>query len=154
LSIDVDGNDYWIFEAIECVSPRIVIIEYNSLFGKDLKISVPYDENFARAEKHFSGLYYGASISALADLAEKKGYCLVGSNTAGCNLFFVKKEFVGNIKTFSPQEAYIGSKFRQSRDENGNLTFLNHCDGLKLIQDMEVVNVADNKKVKISSLNI
>jgi len=154
LSIDVDGNDYWIFEAIECINPSIVIAEYNSLFGKNLKISVPYDKNFIRAEKHYSGLYYGASIAALTELANKKGYCLVGSNTAGCNLFFVKDKIVGDIKTFSPSETYEISKFRQSRDNKGNLSYLSHEDGLKLIGDMEVINLENSQRVKIKNLNV
>jgi hypothetical protein len=153
LSIDVDGNDYWILEAIDCIKPRIVIIEYNSLFGKNLSISVPYDENFDRIKKHYSGLYWGASISALVKLANEKGYSLVGSNSAGVNLFFVKNEFVGDLNILEPQDAYIESKFRQSRDEHGNLTYLDNKLGARLIEEMEVINILNGAKVKIRDLS-
>ena len=72
LSIDVDGNDYWIWENITYVDPIIVIIEFNSNFGFDQKISVPYKENFIRAEEHHSNLYWGASLEALKFLAQKR----------------------------------------------------------------------------------
>ena len=79
LSIDIDGNDYWVWEAIDAVSPRIVVAEYNSLFGARHAVTVPYDEAFVRGRKHHSNLYYGASIAALARLGAAKGYSLVGS---------------------------------------------------------------------------
>src|SRR5208282_419804 len=84
LSIDIDGNDYWIWEAIQSVRPLIVIIEYNSLFGLQ-PVAVPYKEDFDRTSAHYSNLYYGASLGALQHLAHKKGYLLVGSNVLGHN---------------------------------------------------------------------
>ena len=153
LSVDIDGNDYWVLKNIECVNPVILIVEYNSLFGNNLSITVPYDESFDRMKKHFSGLYWGASISALTKLAKEKGYNLVGSNSAGVNLFFVKDEFIGDLKVLMPQDAYIESKFRQSRDDSGNLTYLDNKTGLELIKDMSVYNILDNKEYKIKDLN-
>lgn len=152
LSIDVDGNDYWIFEALNCIDPRIIIIEYNSVFGSDLKVSIPYEESFARTKNHYSGLYFGASIAALTDLADKKGYSLVGSNSAGCNLFFVKKEYAGDLKVLSPKRAYVKSKFRQSRDENGDLTYLSHETGIKLIEDMDIFDFKTGEIDKLQKL--
>ena len=64
LSVDIDGNDFWIWEAIDCISPRIVICEYNSIFGANAKVSTPYKADFYRGTAHFSNVYYGASISA------------------------------------------------------------------------------------------
>lgn len=63
LSVDIDGNDYWVLNAITCVNPRILICEYNNIFGSDEKVSVPYDEKFYRTEKHYSNLYWGASLA-------------------------------------------------------------------------------------------
>ena len=80
LSIDVDGNDYWIWENITYVDPIIVIIEFNSNFGFEQKISVPYKENFIRTEEHYSNLYWGASLEAFKFLAQKKGYKFFLSN--------------------------------------------------------------------------
>ena len=119
LSVDIDGNDYWVLDAIECVNPQILIVEYNSLFGSKAKITVPYDENFVRTEKHHSNLYYGASIAALTELANKKGYSLVGSNKFGNNLFFVRQDYQSIENQITPQAAYSKSKFKESRNEKG-----------------------------------
>jgi len=105
LSIDVDGNDYWIWEAINCISPRIVICEYNSIFGALAKVTVPYDKNFHRTKAHYSNLYYGASIAALTSLAEAKGYSLIGSNSAGNNVFFVRTDLCSGLQTRQPEDA-------------------------------------------------
>ncbi len=123
LSIDIDGNDYWVWEAIECIQPRIVISEYNSLFGSKSRVTTPYDPSFVRDKAHFSKVYYGASIAALCELADKKGYSLVAGNSAGNNVFFVKDEFVGNLKVLNIDEAFRCSRFREYHDETGNLTF-------------------------------
>lgn len=81
LSIDIDGNDYWVWQAIESVNPAIIVAEYNSVFGKERAVTVPYDASFYRTNKHFSNLYFGASLKALTLLANKKGYDLVGCNS-------------------------------------------------------------------------
>src|SRR5271163_3905375 len=116
LSIDIDGNDYWIWEAIQSVRPWIVIVEYNSLFGLR-PIAVPYKEDFARTTAHFSHLYYGASLGALEQLARKKGYLLLGSNVWGHNAFFVRADIAREFRGVALEEAYVASKFRESRDE-------------------------------------
>ena len=60
-------------DEIECVSPQIIVVEYNSLFGPERAVTVPYDPAFARGDKHFSHLYWGASLAALAQAAARKG---------------------------------------------------------------------------------
>lgn len=94
LSIDVDGNDYWLWNAIDVVSPDLVVIEYNASFGPDKAITVPYDPEFVRYDKHESGLYHGASLKALEILGRKKGYGLVGCDSSGVNAFFLKNEML------------------------------------------------------------
>ncbi len=87
LSIDIDGNDYWVWKALEAVSPNVVIIETHVEFGmKD--IVVPYDPNYFFPGKH--PVYHGASPIAMVKMAKKKGYRLVGANDLGFNLIFVK----------------------------------------------------------------
>ena len=154
LSVDIDGNDYWVYDAITVVNPQILIMEYNSLFGKNVKITTPYDADFVRGQKHYSNLYYGASISALADIANKRGYDLVGSNSFGNNLFFVRKDCNSLGISLTPQEAYVQSKFKESRDEKGALSFLTHKDGLSLIAEEEVYNIDTNTVVKIKDVLI
>ena len=92
LSIDVDGNDYWIWQAIVSLSPRVVIVEYNAVFGYERAITVPYDPHFRRWEKHPGGLYFGASLAALAKLGYEKGYRLAGCDRHGVNAFFVRRD--------------------------------------------------------------
>ena len=67
------------------------LIIAHGLFGSKKSITIPYDDNFVREKKHFSGQYWGASIKAFNDLMKSRGYFLVGSNMAGNNLFFVRE---------------------------------------------------------------
>jgi hypothetical protein len=152
LSVDIDGNDYWVWQAIDCIQPRIVICEYNSLFGPEQKISSIYDDNFIINKAHFSGLYWGASIAAFNHLAEEKGYSLVGSNSAGNNIFFVRNDVVQNVPVYTPEDAYVKSQFRISRDEQGELSFLDFVGGLKVIGEMPVCQVDTNRVVKVKEL--
>lgn len=149
LSIDLDGNDYWVWKAIDCISPRIVICEYNSLFGPKAKVTIPCDPNFQRTKAHYSNLYWGASISALASLAKEKGYSLVGSNSAGNNAFLVRNDAIGDLKVLTPEEAYVEAQFRESRDKQGDLTFLDRKEAFKIISDMPVFDLETGKIVKI-----
>ena len=141
LSIDVDGNDYFILEAIDTVRPRILICEYNAVFGAR-RISVPYDPNFCRTRKHYSNLYWGASLSAITFLANRKGYSLVGTNSSACNAFFVRDDLLNEkVKVLTAEKAFSPSTIRQSRDKQGNLSYLAGADRLKAIRGLRVVNV-------------
>ena len=142
LSIDVDGVDYWLFEAIDAYSPRILIMEYNSLFGAERKISVPHDEVFSRREKHYSELYFGASLPALTHLAARKGYSLVCTESAGVNAFFVRNDMLGGkMVARTAREAFTESMVRQSRDRDGRLNYLERALRYEEIKGMPVVNV-------------
>jgi len=88
LSIDIDGNDYWIWDAVTSVEPRVVIIESHVEFGLE-SIVVPYDPAYHFPGKHPQ--YTGASPVAMKKLAEKKGYRLVGSNQYGFNMIFIHR---------------------------------------------------------------
>lgn len=93
LSIDIDYNDYYIWEAISTYNPRVVITEYNSTFRPDTHFVVNY-----KADRVWDkSSYFGASLLAFEQLAEKKGYCLVGCSYAGTNAFFVRKDLVGDL---------------------------------------------------------
>jgi hypothetical protein len=141
LSIDIDGNDYFILEAINTVRPRILICEYNAVFGAR-RISVPYDPEFCRTRKHYSNLYWGASLSAITFLANRKGYSLVGTNSSACNAFFVRDDLLNEkVKVLTAEQAFLPSTIRQSRDKQGNLSYLAGEDRLKAIRGLRVVNV-------------
>lgn len=87
LSIDIDGNDYWVWNAIKIIEPQVVIIETHNEFGL-YNIVVPYDANYSFPGKH--PVYHGASPIAMTKLANKKGYRLVGANELGFNFIYVK----------------------------------------------------------------
>ena len=97
LSIDIDGNDYWVWDKIDCVDPAIVICEYNAVLGDTRPIAVPYKADFNRFDSHYSGLYLGASIAAFTSLAKRKGYTLVGTNSMGFNAFFVRNDLAHHV---------------------------------------------------------
>lgn len=141
LSIDLDGNDWWILNAIECVSPRILICEYNNIFGDEKKVTVPYDAEFVRTKKHYSNLYWGCSIAAFRGWAKENGYYYMGSNSAGNNAFFVRKDCIEPEKVPADADVFVESRYRESRDEKGNLTYLKGIERLKCIRPMEVFEI-------------
>jgi hypothetical protein len=142
LSIDIDGNDYWVWRALTPVRPAIVIVEYNARFGAERAVTVPYDPRFDRRRAHYSGIYYGASLAALARLAERKGYALVGCNSGGNNAFFVRREHLGGaLAERTPGEAYVAAAFREARDPAGNLAFLSAQQEQALLEGLPLVEV-------------
>ena len=152
LSIDIDGNDFWVWRAIECVSPCIVVCEYNSHFGDTLTISVPYDDSFVRSKKHYSNIYYGASIAALELLGKEKGYSLVSSNNAGNNLFFVRDDLIGSLEVFTAKEIYRQAEFREARNQAGELTFDSFHENCKIISQEQMIDVTNNKFITLGDL--
>lgn len=153
LSVDIDGNDYWVLNAIKNINPAIVIVEYNSYFGPTRKITIPYDPGFVRSSAHFSKIYYGASISAFNSLLNLKGYKLVASNFSGNNIFFVREDLLNeNVREISVYEAYRQIHFREAHDSNGKLTYFNFSDSKKIIDDLDVFDLELNALVKIKNL--
>jgi hypothetical protein len=144
LSIDIDGNDYWVLDAIDGVSPQILVAEYNSLFGPERAVTVPYDPAFVRAEKHYSHLYWGASLAALTQAAAAKGLTLVGGNRAGNNAFFVERGSLGEIPERTPAACWRPAQFRESRGPGGELTYLSDdTEKLRLLRELPLVDLDD-----------
>lgn len=152
LSIDIDGNDYWVWEAITAVNPRIVVCEYNSVFGNSLPVTIPYNENFSKAKAHYSNLYYGTSLAAICILAEKKGYDFIGTTSAGVNAFFVRKDCSAPFIKQSALSGFHESANRDSKNKNRTLSFLPHHKRLEQIKDMPLVNVLTNEIKTIKEL--
>lgn len=141
LSIDIDGNDYWIWESIDTVQPVLVIVEYNSVFGSKRAVTVPYDPAFNCTKAHPSNLFWGCSLRALYLLANQKGYAFVGSDSRGNNAYFVARNRLGSLRALTVEEGYVCSKFRESRNEEGNLTYVSGSNRLRIIEDMKVLDV-------------
>jgi hypothetical protein len=88
MSVDIDGNDYWVWDAIDCIDPKVVMIETHIEFGLR-PIVVPYNKDYVYPGVHPD--YHGASPLAMMKLADKKGYRLVGSNAYGFNTIYVRR---------------------------------------------------------------
>lgn len=144
LSIDIDGNDYFVLKNLDLntINPDILILEYNSVFGPIRKITIPYDPNFRRTEKHYSNLYWGASLPALNSLAQEKGYCLIGSNMAGNNAYFIREDLQNNVlRRRNAEEIWVDSKFRESRNMDNSLSFLRKEQRIEAIKGLPVLNI-------------
>ena len=141
LSIDLDGVDYFILSSITRFKPRILICEFNPIFGPTRKVTVPYDERFQRFEHHYSGQYWGASLSALNDVATSMGYGLIGTSSAGHNAFFVCNDLIRPpFHPIDPERAFNFPTYRDSRDEKGNLSFIDFSNRQRLIRGLTVLN--------------
>ncbi len=145
LHIDLDGIDYWVWQDLTVIKPVIVILEYNSVFGIKRPVTIPYKKDFGRTKAHYSNLYWGSSLPALYLLSKEKGYSFVGCNRAGNNAYFVRKDKLGSLKSLKPEEGYVLSKYRESRDKDGKLTYLAGEDRLEAIKGMPVFNTVTKK---------
>ncbi|MBF0124634.1 MAG: FkbM family methyltransferase [Magnetococcales bacterium] len=92
LSIDIDGNDYYVFEHIDCIRPRVCVIEYNSKLPPPILAVMRYH---AEHSTHELTDYFGCSLESLTRLAQRKGYQLVSCNITGSNAFFVRSDLCG-----------------------------------------------------------
>lgn len=142
LSIDIDGMDYWIWDALDEVSPAIVVIEYNHRFGPDASVTVPYRPDFDRRTAHPSILYYGASLRALCRLGERKGYAFVGAGTAGLNAFFVRRDLLpGDLPVRTPDDGFVAGKFSEAHDEAGERVRMAPDEERRLVESLPLVEV-------------
>jgi hypothetical protein len=150
LSVDIDGNDYWVLQAIDVVSPRLLALEYNATFGPEAAVTVPYDPGFVRGEKHWTWLYWGASLAALTRVANERGYALVAGNRAGNNAFYVRRDVLGEIPERTVEEVWRPARFRESRGRDGSLTYISDPEErLRLMADMPVVDVETGAEITI-----
>ncbi len=150
LHIDLDGNDYWVWEAVDVVDPDVVVMEYNAVLGRDRAITVPYDAAFQRSAAHHSNLYFGASLGALDHLARRKGYALIGCTSAGNNAYFVRESLLNDrVQARTVEEAFVDSRFRESRDRSGALTYLSGPARIEAIRGLPVVDVTDGRRTTL-----
>ncbi|MFG0212417.1 hypothetical protein ACFU8X_04890 [Brevibacillus porteri] len=104
LSIDIDGNDYWVWQALSTYTPRLVVIEYNAAFSPPQKMVIEYQPDF----KWGGTTYFGASLSSLAILGNRLGYALVGTDSKGVNAFFLRHDLLrqSGFSELTPEQAY------------------------------------------------
>lgn len=152
LSIDLDGNDYWILKELEGLHPDILILECNPVFGDRHAVTVPYDAQFERFSSHHSGLLFGASIAALRELAESRGYEFLGTCSNGLNAFFVCSDLAPRIAGKIKRHIAWPAIHRDSRDLNGQLSFVRGKDRFDLIADCVVHCCRTNRRVRLGDL--
>lgn len=152
LSIDIDGNDYWVWESINVVNPIIVVCEYNSIFGSEHAVTIPYDSLFQRSLAHYSNLYWGVSLKALCLQASRRGYAFIGCNSAGNNAYFVREDKLGRLQPLKCSEGYIEARFRESRSRDGELTYLSVEKQLIEIAQMPLFDIESQSVAPISQI--
>lgn len=138
LSLDIDGNDYYIAAALLGfgLRPKIVVVEYNSAFGPTNSVTIKYKENFNFTSAHPTNLYYGVSIAAWQRLFRSHGYQFVTVDRNGVNAFFVdpqyyRRDFLDGVRGLAfTENRYQLAKFRVQNSEQ-----------LALIADQELVRV-------------
>jgi len=126
LSIDIDGNDYWLWEAITVIKPRVFVAEIQCVWGSEAAVTIPYKDDFKTQYIQGYGVYCGASLPAFVKLSKQKGYRLIGVEKYGFNAFFMRDD----IGTDSFPEL--------TSEECLNVPFTNwaHKELLPLVKDM------------------
>ena len=113
LSIDIDSYDYWVLQALTVCSPRILILEYNALYGPERRVTIPLSQSVEGTPKGYSG----ASLAALVDLAGQRGYRLVACEEAGVNAFFLRYDVAREVPGVSVAQAYRPLRNKRDPDE-------------------------------------
>lgn len=123
-SLDIDGVDYYILDAMLHTGfrPKIIVVEYNSAFGPEKALTVPYQDAFDYTRAHSSGLYYGVSVAAWRKLLEKAGYQFVTVDSNGVNAFFIDPTCFSSdfITKLTPK--YFAENFYQRQKFKGDWT--------------------------------
>jgi hypothetical protein len=97
LSLDIDGMDYWVWKAIECIQPRVCIFETHNVIPSHLSLTTKYSPNFYYLNQPFEQQdYRSASLLATVKLCQSKGYRLIGSHRYGFNCFFMRNDIGQN----------------------------------------------------------
>lgn len=157
VSLDVDGNDYWVAERLDLEGVGLVILEYNALFGHQRAVTVPRDDQFDRSTAHPSWQYWGASLRAWVDLMRKRGFSIVGTNRACFNAFFCPTARLDDIPLPAVDTAdlsrYVDSRIRDSRGADGNLSYLAGRARVDAIRDMPVIDVVTGERITVGAAN-
>lgn len=152
LSIDIDGNDYWVWQAIDVVSPAIVVCEYNAVFGDIYPLSVPYDPAFQRTRAHHSNLYFGASLQAMITLGNRKGYTFVGTTSTGCNAFFVRNDYAQSVLGSLNKVLAYPSRIREHRDAENCLLYTGGLLRNRVIEKLPLINTETSTHTTLAQL--
>lgn len=155
LSLDIDGNDYWVAQAIDLTSVSIIVVEYNAIFGGAAAVAVPRNDTFDRTQAHYSWLYFGASLRAFVDLFAQRGFDLAGTNRVGTNAFFIRRGQVVLPNLQLPRRddlsPYVDLRLRESRDRDGKMTYLAGSARREVIKDLPLIDVNTGKATTLAA---
>jgi hypothetical protein len=151
LSIDIDGMDYWVWEAVVC-KPPIVVVEYNALFGPSSAVTVPYRPDWD-PRTAVPAVYYGASLAALEHLAHTKGYTLVGTTSTSVNAFFVRDDLMPAVRW----DRSSGTSWNQQRFANALVNGVLAQDRdpktkLALVAEQPLVDIVTGNSLRVSDV--
>ncbi len=129
LSLDLDGVDWWIWEALTVVTPRVVVLEYNNRWSAEQSVTVPYRDDFATSDPgpRAAG-WFGASLPAFVKLGRAKGYRLIGANRVNTNAFFLRDDVGAELFPEVPAEDCLESVYARHQ----------HATKYNLIRDLPV----------------
>ncbi len=128
--LDIDGIDYYVMKRVLELDyrPKVIIVEYNSSFGPDRAVTVPYKPGFSRWKEHPTGLFYGVSIAAWRALLSQRGYSFITVETSGTNAFFLDQAafpdgFMSAIHgtSFLDNNGDLNGTTRPYKDASGDL---------------------------------
>lgn len=138
-SLDIDGNDYHVAEALfqDGFRPRIWVVEYNSAFGPANSLTIPYRADFRTQMNRGLDLYCGCSLAAWRKLMIRHGYHFVTVDLSGTNAFFIDPGCFDGAFTVKLR----GSEFRE------NISHLREYQTswpgqFALIQDQEFLEIS------------
>jgi hypothetical protein len=157
LSLDIDGNDYWVAEAIDFSRVMVVVVEYNPHFGAEMPVTVPRDDEFSRLSAHPSGLYYGASLRAWVDLLEARGFGYLGTNLACHNAFFVQSRWSGNFENLLARvdrslQVYMDFRVRDVRGDDNKLNYLRASSQMDRIRDLPLIQTSTREQITVADV--
>lgn len=154
LSIDIDGNDYWVWQAISEIEPVIIICEYNSLFGFKHPFTIQYQDDFVRG-RQYPFNFYGISLRSACDMAAERGYSFIGCNSAGNNSYFIKNNYLQHlgINPITAEEGYVFASFSEAYNEKEK-DWYRGADKVRSINGQPVYNTQTKQVEKLNAQEI
>lgn len=156
VSLDIDGNDYWVAEQIDFTGVSIVVVEYQPLFGAHRRVTIPRNDHFDRSSAHYSWLYFGASLPAFIHLMDSRGFVFIGTNRPGNNAFFVAGAFADRVPLPKPDTAdlakYVIWTVREARDPEGTMTGESASAVLPILADLPLVDLETGLSTTVGAI--
>ena len=116
-SLDVDGNDYWLLKNTQLDNIKCICIEFNPWIDKNLKKTIPYNDNFQYMDDGF----FGASLLAYHDLLKEKNFDLIAVDSSGTNAFFVIRKYSYLFEILDPIKSFKFNPYQYSEDRKKNI---------------------------------